>query len=339
MADSDTLNEAKSQEIDQLPAFSIPVVELVSNSSNVHTANSLKDPWQRGTAIERNNGRISASCVTKDVVHGLYSEADEKGDEGEDNNDQQPQHCSLIVLHFRFDPVDLGRRIKKVQATVRFSAINEADDDPVVDKIAPDGRFWVHPTTQKETVTVGVAGRTGGNVLGAELGAELMREKVVERDVTSAGTVRGAIETLGRNWGKPNTASWTLLENSTDKTGAPVSLRASILVRREPAVNFQAHFTLAVTPDNLTHAQTWFRSNPRDDPVLYKVDSSPTNKLHHYHNETIDEDSSNNDSNSNSKNNNKKQKLVNNLGRINLESPEFSDITLQTVWTNAQKMT
>lgn len=151
MAETDKLNEAKSQEIDQLPAFSIPVVELVSNSSNVHTENSLKDPWQRGTAVERNNGCISVSCVSKDIVHGLYSEAD---DEDMDNNDQQPQHCSLIVLHFRFEPVDLGRRIRKVQATVKFSAISEDDEDPVVDKIAPDGRFWVHPTTQKETVTV-----------------------------------------------------------------------------------------------------------------------------------------------------------------------------------------
>ncbi|KAI1125164.1 hypothetical protein F5Y10DRAFT_268406 [Nemania abortiva] len=322
MAETDGLNEAKSQEIDQLPAFSIPVVELVSNSSNVHTENSLKDPWQRGTAIERNNGWISAGCVSKDIVHGLYSEAD---DEDEAENDEQPQHCSLIVLHFRFDPVDLGRRIKKVQATVKFSAINEDDDDPVVDKIAPDGRFWVHPTTQKETMTVGVVGKTGGTVMGAELGGELKRDKVVERDVTDAGTVRGAIETLGRNWGKPNTASWTLLENSTDKTGAPVSLRASILVRRDSAINFQAHFTLVVTPDNLTQAQTWFKSNPKDDPILYKVDVSPTNKLRNYNKETIDDDG--------------KHKLVNNLGRLSLESAEFSDITLRTVWRNAQKTT
>ncbi|TGJ87164.1 hypothetical protein E0Z10_g1617 [Xylaria hypoxylon] len=321
MAERLNLNEAKSQEIDQLPAFNIPVVELISNSSNVHTENSLGNPWQRGTAIERNNGLISVSCVCKDIVHGLYSEPD---DEDEDE-DQQPQHCSLIVLHFRFDPVDLGRRIKKVQTAVKFSAINENDDDPVVDKIAPDGRFWVHPTTQKETVTVGAVGKTGYNLLGGELGGELKRDKVVERDVTNAGTVRGAIETLGRNWGSPNTASWTLMENSTDKTGAPVSLRATILVRRNPAINFQAYFALVVTPDNLTQAQTWFKSNPKDDPVLYQVNKSPTNKLYNYNKETI--------------NNNKKHKVVNNLGRLNLENPEFSDITLQTVWKNAQKTT
>ncbi|KAI1288066.1 hypothetical protein F5Y03DRAFT_99018 [Xylaria venustula] len=325
MAETVKLNEAKSQEIDQLPAFNIPMVELISNSSNVHTENNLKDPWQRGIAIERNNGWISVGCVNKDIVHGLYSEAVDKDDDDEEGGDYQSQHCSLIVLHFRFDPVDLGRRIKKVQATVRFSAINREHDDPVVEKIAPDGRFWVHPTTQKETVTGGVMGKTGGNVMGAEVGGEMKRDRVVERDVTNAGIVRGAIETLGRNWGNPNTASWTLLENSTDKTGAPVSLRASILVRRDPAIDFQAHFTLVVTPDNLTQAQTWFKSNPKDDPVLYKVDMSPINKLHSYDKETVAND--------------KKHKLVNNLGRLNLESPEFSDITLQTVWKNALKTT
>ncbi|KAI0437607.1 hypothetical protein F4803DRAFT_141410 [Xylaria telfairii] len=318
MAEIDQLNEAKSQEIEQLPAFTIPVIEVISNSSNVHIQNSVKDPWQRGTVIERNNERISVSCVSRDIVHGLYSDDN-------NNDEQEPQHCSLIVLHFRFDPIDLGRRIKKVQAKVKFSAINGDDDDPVVDKIAPDGLFSVHPTTQNEQVTVEVVGKAGGGVMGAELGVELKRGKVVEKDVTNAGTVRGAMETLGRNWGMHNTASWTLLENSTDKTGAPVSLRASILVTRDPAVNFQAHFTLVVTPDNLTQAQTWFKSNPKADPVLYKVDMSPTNKLRNYNKETIDDD--------------KKHKLVNNLGRLNLESPDFSDITMRTVWKDAQKTT
>ncbi|KAK1756663.1 hypothetical protein QBC47DRAFT_377372 [Echria macrotheca] len=319
--ESTKLSEVKSQEVDDLPVFSIPVVEVVSNANNVHTENNLKNPWQRGTAIERNNGRISVSCVCKDVVHGFYSEPDEDDDE----DDQPPQHCSLIVLHFRFDPVDLGRRIKKVQTTIRFSAINEDDEDPVVDRISPDGFFWVYPTTQKETVTAGGLVKAGGSALGAELGGELKREKVVEREVTSAGTVRGAVETVGRNRGDPNAASWTLMENPTDKTGAPVSLRAAVLVRRDPGINFQAHFSMLVTPDNLTQAQTWFKSNPKDDPVLYKVDKGPTNKLHNYRKETID--------------GNQTRKLVDNLGRLNLDSPEFSDITLRTVWKQAEKGT
>ncbi|KAI1318152.1 hypothetical protein F5Y16DRAFT_135947 [Xylariaceae sp. FL0255] len=309
MAEADKLNQAKSQEIDELPAFSIPVVELVSNSSNVHSENSLEDPFQRETVIERNNGRVAVSCVCKDVVHGLYDEACEEGS-------HQPQHCSLIVLDFRFDPVDLGRRIKKVQTTVRFSSMSPIDEDPVVDKIAPNGRFWVDPTTQKEKVTVVVEGKVGGNICGAELGGSLKREKVVERDVTNAGTVRGAIQTMGRIHGQPNAASWTLMENSTDKTGAPIGLRAAVLVKREPDTNFQSHFAMVVTPDNLTQAQTWFKSKPRDDPVLYKVDKSPTNRLHNYTREdTIDGG-----------------KLVNNLGKLDLESREFSDITMGTVW-------
>ncbi|KAG9229802.1 hypothetical protein BJ875DRAFT_473944 [Amylocarpus encephaloides] len=171
-----------------------------------------------------------------------------------------------------------------------FSAIDADDDDPEVVKIVPDGFFWVHPTTQKETKKVVTSGKGGGGVLGAaEVGAELTRDKTVEREASNAGTVRGAMQTERRTFGTPNTATWTLMENTTDKTGAPVSMRAAILVKREH-VNFQAHFTVVVTPDNKTLVKTWFKSNPKDEPVLYKVDKKPTNVLHRYDQETIDKE-------------------------------------------------
>ncbi|KAH6855889.1 hypothetical protein B0I37DRAFT_64876 [Chaetomium sp. MPI-CAGE-AT-0009] len=354
------LNHSRSQDDDDLPAFSIPLDEVVTSSTNVHAQNDPKNPWQRETFSESNNGRVAFSCVCKDVVHGFYAEPeghtrkelrgrshvddgddddddDEEEDEeeeeeeedeeeeegGSDDDDRLPQACTLIVLHFRFDPVDLGRRIKKVQAAVRFSAMDEAEDDPVVDKISPDGFFWVYPTTQKETVTVGALGKAGAPLPGVEVGGELKRDKTVEKEVTNAGTVRGAMETVGRVFGKPNTATWTLMENPADKTGTPVSLRASILVKRDPGVNFRAHFSMTVTPDNLTRAQTWFKSRVTDAPILFKVDKKPTNKLHKYTIETLDED--------------KKLKLVNNLGKLDLDSPEFTDMTFRTVWKTAEK--
>ena len=336
MTTAEQLNEARSQDMEDLPAFNIPVVEVVSQTSNLRTQNDPSDPWQRGTLAERDNGRVAVSCVCKDIVHGLYEErvkdsAEEDGDDDDDDDDsdsdsddeEPPQHCSLIVLHFRFDPVDLGRRIKKVQTTLRFSAIDGRDDPPVVDRISADGFYWIYPTSQKETITLAAGGKAGGNVFGAELGAELRRERVVEREVSHAGTVRGAIQTLGANQWKPNAATWTLMENTEDKSGAPVSLRASILVKRKPGVDFQGHFSMEVTPDNLTQAQTWFKSQPRDDPVLYKVGKKPTNKLHNYVKEAIDAE--------------KKRKLVNNLGRLDLDGREFTDITFRTVWQDAEK--
>ncbi len=307
---------------DELPAFSIGMVEVISNAANMHTQNDLKQPWQRQTVMERNNGRVSVSCVTKDIVHGFFAEGAD-GVEEEDGR-EEPQHCSLIVLHFRFDALDLGRRIKRVEATVRFSAIDRDNDDPIVHKVSPDGFFWVYPTTQRETVTSGVSGKVGGAVLGAELSAELKREWAVEKEATHASMARGASHTLGRNYGKPNAATWTLKENDEDKTGVPTSLRASILVLRDDArVNFQAHFSMSVTPDNLTQAQTWFKSDPKDDPVLYKVDRRPTNRLHNYYDETIDAENA--------------LRLINNLGRLDLEGREFADITFCTVWQDAQK--
>jgi hypothetical protein len=302
---------------EKAPTFSISMIEVASDTTGFHTQNDPKNAWQRQTVIERNNGRVSASCVCKDVVHGFYAE-------GAEDEDEASQQCSLIVLHFRFDPVDLGRRIKKVQTTIRFSAVDRDGDDPVVDKISSDGFFWVYPTTQKETVTLGVTGKLGGNVLGGEVGGELKRERTIEKQAMNAGTVRGAIQTIGRNYGEPNAASWTLMENPEDKTGVPVGLRASILVKRDPGVDFQAHFSMVVTPDNRTQAQTFFKSDPKDDPVLFKVDKKPTNKLHNYLTETIDAA--------------KKRRMVNNLGRLDLDSREFTDITFRTIWQDGKKV-
>lgn len=321
MAAASDLNQARSQDQDDLPAFSIPLNEVVSGSANLHTENDPNDKWQRETFTERDDGRVAVSCVCKDVIHGFYAEPVEGEDDGED--DQAPQACSLIVLHFRFDPVDLGRRIKKVEVKVRFSGINSEDNDPVVDQISPDETFWVYPTTQKETVTVGALGKAGANPLGVEVGGELKRDKVVEKEVIDAGRVRGAKLTIGRTYGKANTASWTLMENGKDKTGAPLSMRASILVKRDPGADFQVHFTMVVTPDNLSQAQTWFRSKPKDAPIFFKVDKKPTNRLHKYTVETLDKD--------------KKHKLVNNLGKLDLGSPEFTDITFRKVWATALK--
>lgn len=333
---AEQLNETRSQDVEDLPAFSIPVIEVVSTTSNFRTPNNPTDPWQRDTLTERDNKRVAVSCVCKDIVHGLYEETvkastekdeavddDSDDDDDDDDEEEEAQHCSLIVLHFRFDPVGLGRRIKRVETTLQFSAIDVRDDAPVVDRISADGFYWIYPTSQKEIITTGASGKAGGNILGAELGGELKRERVVEKEVWHAGTVRGAIRTLGAHQWKPNAVTWTLMENTEDKSGAPVSFRASILVKRKPGVNFQAHFSMEVTPDNFAQAQTWFKSKPKDDPVLYKVNKKPTNKLHHYVKETIDAE--------------KKKKMVDNLGSLDFDSPEFTDITFRTVWQGAEK--
>ncbi|KAI1259152.1 hypothetical protein F5Y18DRAFT_420924 [Xylariaceae sp. FL1019] len=311
MLSTDGWNELKSQELNELLAFRIPVVEVVSGSANLHTQNSIGDPWQRRTVTERNNGRIAVSCVCRDVVHGLYNKGKDSG--------QCPQHCSLIVMDFRFDPVDLGRRIKKVRATVTFSSLIQGEEDPEVDKIAPDGYFSVAPTTRREKVTKELEATAGGNMWGAaDLGATLKRGKEVERDVTGATTVRGAIETLGRSYGLPNTASWTLLENAADRTGAPTAMRAAVLVKRNTSTDFQARFSVHIVPDSMSRLQTCFKSSPKDDPVLFKVDMPPTNKLRNYcktTNEEHDDDET---------------PMIDRLGDIDLE--EFGDIIMSTVW-------
>jgi hypothetical protein len=161
------------------------------------------------------------SCKCKDVVHGLYG-----GDEAE--------HASLLVLSFHLQPDGLRRRIKTAMIQVTFTAINENDPDPEVDKAWPDGWFTVMPRTHEEISNTAATAKVGGNLFGVELSAELTKGTTKARDVRSMGVVSGRVGLgKGRRSGSPNCVTWRLLENDAFKTGVPVSLQGAIIVKRE----------------------------------------------------------------------------------------------------------
>lgn len=301
MAEEEALNGAKSQDDADLPSFEIWLAEGVESGANFHSVNDLRNPWQRTTVVER-GGLVSTSCKFKDIVHGTYSP-------------QDPDPATLVVLQFRFDPEDLKRRIKRVQITVTFAAMDPEDPDPEVVKAYPEGHFAVHPTTQHESVKWTAGGKAGGGAYGAEVAGKLKREKEVEKDATYAATVSGAIRTLGRNSGEPNSVVWTLMENTADHTGVPVSLRGAILVKRADVAKFQACFTIKVTPDRATQLQSLFKSDPKDEPVWFDPGKKPTNKLRVYD-----------------------AGMLENLDGLDLESQEFSDITFRTIWQQDTKL-
>ena len=298
--------EEEAELDDDLPGFSLNLLDEEHAEANFRFQNNPKDPWQRENVLER-RGRVRIECKIRDIVHGFYS-GDGDG------------YCSLIVFRFRFDPDGLSRRIKVARIWVTFTAMDSQDTDPRVIKMYPDETYSIYPTKQKETTTTSGGANLGANILGGNIGGELKREKAVERDAIDRGTVRGSIDADDNNYGIPNGVSWTLMENATDHTGVPVSLQAAVLVGREGMSKFQGHVRIEVEADNITAARDWVTSvmkPPRKvDPVWFDPDKEPTNKLRVWD-----------------------KSATNNLNLLHLESPELTDITLRKIWTNSEKET
>ncbi|KIW98645.1 uncharacterized protein Z519_00306 [Cladophialophora bantiana CBS 173.52] len=257
------------------PSFSIRLSQSGDSEANFRTEDDPEDPDQRSNVIQR-RGIFYADCFCTDIVHGYYS-ADPN------SNDL----ASVIVLKFRFEPLEQNHRIKKVDIQVTFSPKNNEDREPWIDRMHPEGFFSVQPTTQRETVNTLAGGKVGANATGVEVGAELKREKTVERDTSDATTVQGFILTEGRNYGKPNSVSWILRENKSTKSGVPTSLQAAILLKRIDLSKFQAHFTLKIYPNWLATALSFMKSNPRDDPVTFDPRRKPTNRLQVYNTDDL----------------------------------------------------
>ncbi|OAP61843.1 hypothetical protein AYL99_04046 [Fonsecaea erecta] len=283
-----------------LPSFSIRLSQSGDSEANFRTEDDPEDPDQRPNVIQR-RGIFYVDCFCMDIVHGYYS-ADPDSE----------ILASVIVLKFRFEPLEQGHRIKKVDIKVTFTPKNGEDPKPWIDRMHPVGFFSVQPTTQHETVNTSVGSKVGANVTGVEAGGELRREKKVERDTSDATTVQGFILTEGRTYGKPNSVSWILRENQTTKAGVPTSMQAAILLGRTDLSKFEAHFTVKIYPNWLASALSFMKSSPRDDPVTFDPRRKPTNKLQVY--DTND---------------------LGNSVKVNLE--KLSDVTVTTVVNDAVK--
>jgi hypothetical protein len=163
-----------------------------------------------------------------------------------------------------------------VDIELRFAPTAPNGADPAVSGIAPNGRYAVSQTTQTEVTTVGGDAHLGGGAAGAEAGATLKREKVVTKDMTYATTVTGSIDLRGRNYGLPNCASWTLLENPETKTGVPAAMKAAVLLKRRDEENFECTVSVKAKADWRTSIEWLVGSNPPDDPVLFDPTLEPT---------------------------------------------------------------
>ncbi|KAI0101766.1 hypothetical protein GGR51DRAFT_529278 [Nemania sp. FL0031] len=258
----------ESEVDDKAPAFEVELNEAGDEGSSFRTQNDPSAPLQRNNIVER-RGAIDVRCNSIDVIHGYLKDGQGL--------------ATLIVHEFQFDPRKKARRVSSVD--IEFSFGSNDGKGPEVLKISNRGRMVLGRTPQMETITKSGEAKAGGNALGAELGGSWKWEKTVCRETKDATTIIGTIDLPhgGRNYGAPNTAAWTLLENETLKTGVPAYLRTAILLSRtDEDQEFFSTFKIRAKVDLVSGITQLFGRTPKDDPILYDATLLATNKLRNY---------------------------------------------------------
>jgi hypothetical protein len=289
---------ASDDEIDQtedLPAFSIPLGPAGDQGSGFHTQNDPNNRYQRERVIDR-EGAVNIRCSCVDIIHGLFAE-------------DSDFFSTLLVLEFRFDPRKRARRLAQVDIELRFSGSAGGGADPDVYAIAPDGRFSFAQTTQTEETAFESELHIGGGMAGADAGGSVKYGRNVTREMSYATTVVGSIDLRGRNYGKPNSVSWSLMENPTTKSGVPISMKTAILLKRRDEGEFQCVVALKAKADWRTNMEWLVGTTKPDDPVLIDPTKDPTSQRY--------------------------REMELKLGELNLEA--ISDITVMNVMEGVVK--
>jgi hypothetical protein len=265
--------EEEEEDDDDENVFDIPLNPGGDEGSAFRTKNDPSAPYQRVNVTER-RGALDIRCTCLDIIHGLMSPDTE-------------EFATLIVLKFKFDSRKTARRISAVNITLQFAPEQPGDPEPEVLQIAPYDSMVMVPTMQVRDKKITAGFNLGAPPLaGVDLGLEFGWESSVTRETTDATKVIGSIDLLGRNYGNADSASWTLLENATDKTGVPSTMRTTILLKRQDEKPFRCDFKIEAKVDHMSsidrRLQKLFGGRPKDDPLLFNPQLRPTNRLQTY---------------------------------------------------------
>jgi hypothetical protein len=229
------------------------------------------EPLRESDHVEWNTGSARIRCSCLDEIHGYWS-----------SSSNEP--VTLIVLRLSFDSRMGERRIQDVNITLHFAGMEAGGSDPEVEAIAPDGTFTLVPTTRHKEIT-----RGGRVALGPEVATRvgtakgiLSLEKAVSRDVTDYAMVNGWMSLGEGDLGPRNCASWTLLENKTEKTGVPKAMRTAIRLKRKDQNPFKCIVKIDVRVGFKSSVMRMFEGKPKDNSMEFDPGLAPTNYLHEY---------------------------------------------------------
>lgn len=269
--DEQQIQQFRNIERDAVESFDLGLFEEGDAESGFHTLNDPQDPFQRSNVTQR-KGAVDVKCSLIDVVHGEWGGEDQKA------------KATLLVLLFRFDPKRRARRITYAKLEFRFYDMQDRQHlNPEVFDISLNESLSIVPTKRNESVTRAVDGSVGGGILGAEMSTTVSWEKRIDQETTDATRIIGSTDRLKAMRGPENSASWTLLENSTTQTGIPAMLQVGILLKRQTDDDFACAVKINTEADFRTRVEQLFGGRGEgDDPILFHTSLEPTNKLMKY---------------------------------------------------------
>jgi hypothetical protein len=231
--------------------------------------NDPREPSQRPFIIDQIS-TTGIRCELVEVVHGLFGPL----------TDREP--CSLIVIQLSVFPIEVHRRLRSMAITLKFDSDRpgNADDEPEVLDLAPQGHFILSPTMRRESVAPGISAK---GVAGASVSLGYHFER--SQKSTSGLTLLGMALVLGRTYGRPNAVRWTVRENADVRDGISCVLRAPILVRRRTDTRFVAQVTLKTEGTGwsalFSKFTSFFGSRKGVEPVYFDPQMTPTDDKFH----------------------------------------------------------
>ncbi|KAJ4385284.1 hypothetical protein N0V93_010345 [Gnomoniopsis smithogilvyi] len=246
-----------------LSSYEVPL-QLSSTGEEFHTLNASPEDYERGNVIERTEGSIHIYCDLMDVKHGNL---------GANTNDKNDL-ATLMVFRFRIDTQKNSRRVYRARVRIEFFPADRTGSrsTPIVEAIAPEGRWSLMPTTDAESLTKGAEvdlGVSGPSIVNASTKVTLQKTKT--RDITSSTIVSGSMNLgKGKNAGVYTAANWNLLENEKRSSGVPDSILVALRLTRHDEERFNAEISLSTEADIATRFGNLFGRKVRlDDPVLF----------------------------------------------------------------------
>lgn len=230
-----TMGEDKEEALFEADASLDEVIS--GEDSTFRTENASSSDFERRNVVERTGGNVHIQLQLLEVRHGKYGDDDNSGE------------ATLMVFRFRFDPQNSSSRVIRATVSFEFFPSRTGGQGPVIDAIAPDGRFTVAPTKDQESTTKGTElslSAPGVPVVGASLAAKL--EKARTRDVSDATIIAGSMNLgTGKNKGDYTVAAWNLQENKRRNDGIPDSAKVAILLQRKNNEPFNGKVNVKAT--------------------------------------------------------------------------------------------
>jgi hypothetical protein len=173
-----------------------------------------------------------------------------------------PATLLIFDFHFISNSVSQTRRFKsatitlKVEAADKQANVMDSSADPEVWKICPSGKFVMNKSTRVRKVAfkpkAGLNAGYGG--VGGEAGVEWELDETISEDHHTRITGLKRIQRKPAS-GKPNTAIWSLQENTHKKDGLPSFLRTCVLLRLTSKAPFRAEIKVESEVDFRTEVK------------------------------------------------------------------------------------